>query len=136
MILGIGVDLVEVARMERALGRFGQRLVQRLFHPSEAGYCEGKKDRAECLSATFAAKEAFLKALGTGLALGISWLDIQVVRGANRAPELRLGGKAATILKEMGGRRCLVSISHQGGYGLAAAVIEGGPPEEPKRKGV
>lgn len=125
MILGVGVDLVEAARMQRALDRFGQRLLFRLFHPSEVGYCGKQRDRAQCLAATFAAKEAFLKALRTGLARGIRWLDMEVVRGGNRAPELRVGGRARLILEEQGGHRCLVSISHQGGFSMAMVVIEG-----------
>lgn len=126
MILGVGVDLVDVARLERVLNRFGDRLLQKLFLPSELSHCSRKRSRAECLAATFAVKEAFLKALGTGLGKGIKWLDMEVVREQAKAPRLRLRGRAWEILHEMGGKSLLVSISHEGGLAAAIVLIQEG----------
>jgi len=125
VILGIGVDLMEVARMERALSRWGEKMAHRLFHAAEREECARRLRPGECLSATFAAKEAFLKALGTGLARGIQWQDVELVRKRGAAPTLRVTGRARVILDEWGATRTWVSVSHQGGFSVAVVVIEG-----------
>lgn len=125
MILGVGLDMVEVARMEESVRRFGQRLLSRLFHPQEVFYCSGKVRPAECLATTFAAKEAFLKALGTGLKGGIKWLDIQVLRTQGGPPGISVTGRAKEIMEQKGGRKIWLSLSHEGGFGLGMVVIEG-----------
>lgn len=133
MILGVGLDLVDVARLQKSLERFGDRLLQRIFHASEISYCGAKRSRAECLAATFAVKEAFLKALGTGLSKGIRWLDMEVVREQGSPPLLKLGGRALEILQELGGENPLVSISHEAGLAAAMVLIQKTPKGDSER---
>jgi holo-[acyl-carrier protein] synthase len=122
MILGVGVDIVEAARM-RAWST-NPALVRRFFGPEElAGGCGARPD--EFLAARFAAKEAFGKALGRGLA-GLRLIDVQLIRAAGGAPELRLSGGALDAFRRAGGVRAHVSISHDAGMALAFVVIEGG----------
>jgi holo-[acyl-carrier protein] synthase len=125
MILGIGVDLVEIARLERALDRWGERLSRRLFTRDECQACANRQRTAECLAARFAAKEAFFKALGTGLAHGMAWTDVEVIRGEGMAPRIQIRSKAGEIFRSKGMQRIWVSLSHQGAYSVAAVVIEG-----------
>ena len=94
MIYGIGTDIVEVSRIERECRRLGADFLRRVFTPEEIGYCEGKRRRFESYAARFAAKEAFLKALGTGGRDGISWLEMEVVVDGRGRPELVLRGRA------------------------------------------
>ncbi len=131
MILGVGVDLVDVGRLQASLDRFGERLLKRLFHPSEISQCAQRRNRAECLAGAFAAKEAFLKALGTGLSKGIGWLDMELLREQGKPPQLNLGGRALGIMQELGGRSSLVSISHDRGLAVAVVLIQGDPREFP-----
>jgi len=125
MILGVGIDLVDVSRMERAISRWGDRLADRLFHSGEMESCRRRVRPAECLAAAFAAKEAYLKALGTAEARRIGWKDVELVRAGGQAPTLRITGKARDLFQRMGGNRSWVSISHQGGFSVAMVIIEG-----------
>lgn len=127
MILGLGIDLVEIRRLERALDRWGERLMHRLFTPTERESCERRVRLGESLAGTFAAKEALFKAMGTGLAQGLSWTQVEVVREKKRAPVMRVSGKAQERLLRMGMKRIWLSLSHEGAYSVAAVVIEGGP---------
>src|SRR5689334_13836442 len=102
MIYGIGVDIVAVERFRRFLDEGNLKLIARLFTEMERERCSARKDAASCYAARFAAKEAFLKALGTGLADGISWHDMEVFNNPLGKPELRLGGRAAEIFREKG----------------------------------
>ena len=115
MILGLGVDLVPVSRLKGARKDF----LERVFTPAERAYCRAWKDPAERLAARFAAKEAVMKALGTGWAKGISWKDIESV-----GTRLRVKGKAAQIAKSKGIVRWHLSISHAGGFAIAVAIAE------------
>jgi len=124
MILGLGLDMVEVSRIQRAMDRFGRRFLERLFSPAEIDYCSKRVLRAECLAGTFAAKEAFLKALGTGLRRGISFLEVEVVRETGAPPTIRVSGRAKEAMERKGGREAVLSISHDGGFALAAVVIQ------------
>jgi len=124
MILGMGLDMVEVSRIQRAMDRFGSRFLRRLFSPAEIAYCSGKVLRAECLAGTFAAKEAFVKALGTGLSGGISFLEVEVVRQRGAPPTIRVSGRAKEAVEKKGGKEVILSISHDGGFALAAVVIQ------------
>jgi holo-[acyl-carrier protein] synthase len=124
MIRGVGIDLVSVARFGQALKRWGPRLQQRLFTEDELRYCEGRVDVEQCLAGCFSAKEAFLKAMGTGLAKGIKWRDIQVIRKRGGPPSVSLQGEALRRFNEMGLRAIWLSISHDGGFCVAAVVIE------------
>jgi len=124
MIIGTGIDTVEVARFQRFLDEGNQRLLDRLFTPLEQGYCSTKKQAAACYAARFAAKEAFLKALGTGLRDGINWTEIEVVNTPLGKPELRLSGTAAKLLEQLGGSRPHLSLSHDGGQAVAMVILE------------
>lgn len=125
MIKGIGTDIVEVGRLERATRRHGQGFLARLFTAAEIEYCEGKWRRFESYAARFAAKEAFLKALGTGGRDGISWQDMEVVRDARGRPELVLSGNALQAARRLGVARVFLSLSHTGGHATAVTVLEG-----------
>ncbi len=124
MILGVGIDLVPVARVDRMLNRHGERFLRRVFRPDEC-----RKERgllpAESLAARVAAKEAAFKALGTGWAGGVRWTDVEVVGGGGRAPALRLHGAARERALACGVRRVHVSLTHQGGTAAAVVVLEG-----------
>lgn len=124
MIIGIGIDTVEVARFQRFLDENNQKLLDRLFGPLEQDYCRPKKQTAACYAARFAAKEAFLKALGTGLRDGINWIEIEVVNNPLGKPELCLTGSAREHLKQRGGSRALLSLSHDGGHAVAIVILE------------
>jgi len=129
VIIGIGIDQVKVDRIEALLEREPERAAERLFSDAERERCGARMRWAECLAARFAAKEAFLKALGTGLSGGISWREIEVEIDANGAPRLRLRGAALRRLHERGGRRTFLSFTHEGGLAVAVAVIEGSEEE-------
>lgn len=124
MILAVGIDIVEVSRIKKALDRFGNKFVERLFNPTEISYCCGKILAAECLAGTFAAKEAFLKALGTGIRDGINWLDMEVVRQKGYPPNMKVSGRAREAMEKKGGSTVLLSISHDGGLAIATVLIQ------------
>ena len=121
-IAGHGIDLVEVARIARLIDDHGQRFLDRCFTAHERGCAEGTKRRAEHLAARFAAKEAVLKALGTGLTGGIAWTDIEVVRQDSGAPSIRLHNEAAKLAASSGVSRWLVSLTHTGGHAAASVI--------------
>lgn len=127
VIRGIGVDVVEVSRISRLLDRFGERAERRLFTPSERERCRGCPNVAECYAARFAAKEAVLKALGTGLAGGITWQDLQVDSpGGGTPPSIRLEGRARDRLQALVGPAGTfhLTLSHEAGLAVAVAVVE------------
>ena len=125
MVKGLGIDLVELARFEAALTRHGERLEARLFTPAERAYCASRVDRCQALAARFAAKEAALKALGTGWARGIGFRHIEIERGSDGAPTIRLHGPAAERAASLGARRAHVSLTHQPGMAAAVVVLDG-----------
>lgn len=130
--LGHGVDLVEIARIDRMLDEHGARFRDRCFTPGEQAWAEtGQAVRAERYAARFAAKEAVLKALGTGLAEGIEWTEIEVERAATGRPSIRLSGRAAEIAADLGIDAWHVSLSHAGGMAMASVIAAGAitPPE-------
>lgn len=124
MIHGIGVDIAAINRFQRFLDEDNQTLLQRLFTERERALCASRKERAGCLAARFAAKEAFLKALGTGLRDGISWLDMEVANDELGKPELVLSGKAKVLCHEKGLGPVFLSISHDSGSAVAMVVLE------------
>ena len=130
MILGLGIDVCDIARLRRALsGAAGGRLRSRVFTDAEQAYCEARqRARFASYAARFAAKEAAMKALGTGWANGIGWRDIEVVRDADDRPTLALHGNAAALARRRGMGRWLVALSHDGGAAIASVVVEGAPP--------
>lgn len=125
MILGIGIDLLEVPRMERALQRRGDRLLHRLFTAAERDACLAAGGGSMRWAARFAAKEAILKALGTGWAAGVGWHQMEILRTREGRPHVRLSGKARTRAHEMGAATCLVSLTHQKNNAAAVAILEG-----------
>lgn len=127
MIIGIGVDQVEVARIERLLATRPGRAEARLFTPAERAVCGARRRAAECFAARFAAKEAFVKALGTGLRDGMRWTEIEVRTHPDGRPEILLAGAAGRRFRERGGRRVHLSFTHEGGQAVAFVVLEGDP---------
>lgn len=125
MIKGIGIDLVDVERLQGILGRHGDRFVKRVLTDDERRFCEAHRQPAPHVAARFAAKEAALKALGSGLAGGIRWRDVEVVRGESGAPSLRLAGVAADLARERGVRTIHVSLTHDTRSAAAVVVMEG-----------
>jgi holo-[acyl-carrier protein] synthase len=124
MILGTGVDIVEVPRMAASIARFGERFLKRVFTEAEILYCDSKTNRIERYAARFAAKEAGMKAIGTGWRGGISWRDIEVRREKGGRPILAYAGKAADFAARLGVRRAWLSISHTEQYAIAEVVVE------------
>ena len=126
MIVGIGVDIVDVARVKDILSRYRDRFLQRVFTEYEAGYAKKSVREAERLAGRFAVKEAVMKAFGTGKSQGILWRDVETVRGVMGRPEVKLYGKAYNYMKLLNGGRIHVSISHDGGKAMAFVIIESG----------
>jgi len=124
-VRGIGVDICRAERIAEALHRFGERMEKRLFTPDELAYCRGHRDPLPHLAARFAAKEAASKALGTGMAAGVGWTQIEVLQPGGRVPVLRLSGAALARAESMGVTRSHLSLSHDSGYAVACVVLEG-----------
>jgi holo-[acyl-carrier protein] synthase len=125
MIVGMGIDLAEVERMEAAIRRHGQALVERVFTPGEIRYCESHRNATERYAARFAAKEAAMKALGTGWRRGVRWVDIEVANEPGGRPALRLHGRTKELAEERGVRRISLSMTHTSGFALAQVIFEG-----------
>ena|SRR5690348_2026683 len=125
MIVGLGVDIAEVERVREAITRHGDRILQRVFTPREIAYCQAHKNSVERFAARFAAKEAGMKAIGTGWRNGVTWKDFEVSNEPSGKPRLRLSGKAAEICAALGGKRVQLSITHTEKSALAHVIIEG-----------
>ncbi len=123
-ILGIGVDIVEVARVRMLLERFGARFLSRVFTEGESRYALEGANPAERLAGRFAVKEAVLKAFGTGKSQGILWRDVETVRGPMGRPVVHLHGQAVRWAKWKGGGSFHVSIAHDGGKAIAFVILE------------
>ncbi|MBI2354014.1 MAG: holo-[acyl-carrier-protein] synthase [Deltaproteobacteria bacterium] len=124
MISGIGTDIVAIERFQRFVDENNAALLQRLFTAGEREVCGARKGAAACYAARFAAKEAFLKALGTGLRDGISWHDLEVVSDGLGKPSLVLSGRAREIFGEKGLSAAHLSLSHDSGNAVAMVVLE------------
>jgi len=124
MILGTGIDTVEIARFQKFLDEGNQPLLNRLFSVAEQGYCRPKKQAASCLAARFAAKEAFVKAMGTGLRDGMCWTQIEVVKDQLGKPSLKLSERTYQLFSEQGATTVHLSLSHDGGHAVAVVVLE------------
>ncbi len=125
MIVGMGVDIAEVPRVQAAIERYGTRFLNRLFTPAEIRYCESKANKYERFAARFAAKEAALKAIGTGWKRGVTWLDVEVVREPSGRPTLAFRGKAAEFAQRLGTRTVSISLSHTEEIAIAQVILEG-----------
>ena len=119
-MLTTGVDIIEIPRIKQVLDRYGQRFLDRVFTPDEIAYCRG---RAPNLAGRFAAKEAAMKALGTGVR-GVSWKDIEVIRADSGAPSLRLHGRAEKRAEWLQVGEMSLSISHSREYAVAFVVAQ------------
>ena len=123
-IVGLGLDLAQIARVEGVIARRGERFLERIFTPGERAYCDAKKESASSYAGRFAVKEAVMKVLGTGWARGVRWIDIEVVRRRGSAPELVLHGAARAIAEEKKIARIHITITHDAGLAAAVAVAE------------
>ena len=124
MIVGTGVDVAEVARIRAAIERFGNRFLNRVFTSEELRYCTSKPNAAERLAARFAAKEAGMKAVGTGWRHGVTWHDLEVVRLPGGKPTLRLSGKVAEFAARLGCRQTHLSLTHTAEQAVAFVILE------------
>ena len=125
MVLGVGFDIVEVERIARSLDRTGERFERRVFTDAERSDCAGRVDRVQALAARFAAKEACLKALGTGWAEGLAFRQVEVVRAPNGRPSILLHAAARQRAERLGIRTVHVSLTHQPGVAGALVMLEG-----------
>ena len=126
MIIGSGIDLVEIGRIQQSVDRYGSRFLDRVYTRAEQAYCSRKRNSAESFAARFAAKEAGAKALGTGISYGVSWLEIEVVREPSGRPNLQFHGRAAQIAARLGVARAALSITHTDGLAMASVLLENG----------
>lgn len=126
MIVGSGIDLVEIKRIQQSMERFGPRFLNRVYTGAEQAYCLRKRKAAESLAARFAAKEAGAKALGTGISRGVHWLEIEVVREPGGRPTLRFSGRAAEIAARLGVAHAALSLTHSMELAMASVVLEDG----------
>lgn len=124
MIISTGIDLIEISRIEEVFERRGDRFRLRVFTPSEIEYCERLQSRLESYAARFAAKEAAMKALGTGWAEGVGWKDIEVVREPDGVPRLELRGRALERFRELGAARSHLSLAHSRDMAMAQVIFE------------
>jgi holo-[acyl-carrier protein] synthase len=121
-IIGIGLDATDIPRIDKAIARYGDRFVHRIFTEAEIAYCSSKHHPAPHYAGRFAAKEAAMKALGTGLTRGVTWRDIEVVRGGG-PPRLLLRGGALRHFQKLGATSSLVTITHAETLALAQVLI-------------
>ena len=121
MIIGLGIDVVDLERFAQSLERYGERLQKRMYTDVEQEYCERFSSSLEHYAARFAAKEAVAKALGTGIG-PINWKEIEILRGTAGKPELYLNGQAEVIAGQLGLNKWSISLSHSQTYAVAMAV--------------
>jgi len=124
MIVGTGIDIAEVSRIDASLQRFGRRFTERIFTEEEIRYCESKANRAERYAARFAAKEASMKAIGTGWSCGVRWRDIEVQRLPGGRPTVVFQGKAGEYFAKLRATRAHLSLTHTKGMAMAVVVLE------------
>ena len=124
MILGVGIDIIEVARIAASYERFGERFLKRILHPNEIAYCLSHKAPGPFLAARFAAKEAISKAFGTGIGAELGWQDMEVGRKPSGEPFVILHDAGEKLLQSRGARIVLISLSHTQAHAAAVAVLE------------
>jgi len=124
MIVGTGIDITEVQRIREAIERYGERFLKRVFTEGEIQYCESKANRVERYAARFAAKEAGMKAIGTGWNHGVRWRDIEVARKPGGRPTLLLHGKAAEFAAKLGATNIALSLTHTQEEAMAQVILE------------
>lgn len=124
-IIGIGTDIIEIDRVKLALNRSGKRFLERIFTPAEIAYCEARRDRIPCYAVRFAAKEAVLKAIGSGLA-GCRWVEVEVTGKQGSPPGVLLHGAAAALAARRGIKSFHITLSHSRKFAVAFTVATGG----------
>jgi len=124
MILGVGIDIIEVSRIQASYERFGERFLKRILHPNEIAYCLSHKAPAPFLAARFAAKEAISKAFGTGIGAELGWQDMEVGRKPSGEPFVILHEPGQKLLESRGARIVLISLSHTQAHAAAVSVLE------------
>ena len=124
MIVGTGIDIAEVPRIREVIARHGERFLKRVFTEGEIQYCESKANRVERYAARFAAKEAGMKAIGTGWNHGVRWRDIEVARKPGGRPTLLLHGKAAEFAAKLGATNIALSLTHTAEEAMAQVILE------------
>ncbi|MGA6953767.1 MAG: holo-ACP synthase [Candidatus Acidiferrales bacterium] len=124
LIVGLGLDIAEIDRIEAALTRHGAPILERLYTPGEVAYCESYRHKFERYAGRFAAKEGAMKALGTGWRLGVRWRDIEVVREPSGKPTLQLAGAARQFAERLGVKNISLTITHSGNLALAEVIFE------------
>ncbi len=124
MILGTGIDLVELSRIRRAMEKFGDRFLQRFLHPDEIAYCQRHRDPGPFVAGRFAAKEAISKAFGTGIGAKLGWLDMEVRHKESGEPFVVLHGGGLALLAERGAARVHLSLTHTASHAAAVALLE------------
>jgi holo-[acyl-carrier protein] synthase len=124
MIIGTGIDIVEIARIRSIMEKLKDRFILRVFTAAEQEFCRAHRDPAPHFAARFAAKEALFKALGTGWAKGVTWLDVEVLRERQDAPAMTLYGEAKRLSEQMGARKAHVTLSHSDLWAVAMVILE------------
>jgi holo-[acyl-carrier protein] synthase len=124
MIVGTGIDIAEVPRIAQAIERHGERFLRRVFTDAERTYCDSKANRVERYAARFAAKEAGMKALGTGWNHGVRWRDVEVCRQPGGRPTIKFHGKAAEVAARLGAAHVALSLSHTREQAIAQVILE------------
>jgi len=124
MIVGTGIDIAEVPRIRHTIERFGDRFLKRIYTAGEIRYCDSKANRVERYAARFAAKEAAMKALGTGWSRGVRWRDCEVVRLTGGRPTLTFHGTAGEIAARLGVKNAALSLSHTAEQAIAQVILE------------
>jgi holo-[acyl-carrier protein] synthase len=124
MLLGTGIDVVEVERIARSIERYGLRFLSRVFTAGEIAYSQGKKNCAESFAARFAAKEAGAKALGTGIQHGVTWTEMEVRRAPGQRPTLHFSGRALEMAERLGVKRVSLSLTHSKTVAIATVHLE------------
>jgi holo-[acyl-carrier protein] synthase len=124
MILGTGIDIIEVGRIASSYEKFGERFVNRILHADEIAYCLSHKNPAPFLAARFAAKEAISKAFGTGIGAALGWQDMEIRRKESGEPFVVLHSKGEKLFSARGAKRLLISLSHTATYAAATAILE------------
>lgn len=126
MILGVGTDLAEVARIRQSIDRFGERFLGRIYTDNERSYAGSKANAAERFAARFAVKEAGMKAIGTGWNFGVTWKDFEVVNERSGRPTLRLSGVAGDVAMRLGVKRTSITLTHTRELAFAVVILEDG----------
>jgi holo-[acyl-carrier protein] synthase len=125
MLIGTGVDLIEIERIAHSIERYGERFLHRVYTPEEIAYCTRKRAHAESFAARFAAKEAGAKALGTGISRGVTWNEFQVTRQPGGRPVLELAGRAKRLAEQLGVKNIALSLTHSRDLAMATVMMEG-----------